>query len=233
MENCILGQKTLFTISRNEPPLVTTSEAVAPAPQEVRHTSSSGGQKGVKAQRYSLVPVYPIKVIASREIPFTQDTIHDLYRDVQQTMYDFWSAPEADLEADLSDSLEEVLLASAGSLVAQFIEEKYGPESTHLGQGLFPPKALELLAVHFGKGASKYAAHNWRKGYPLSQNFDAFCRHFYAFFSGEEFDEEMDSPHIVAALWHIVVMIQNLDGIKQGRLPREFDDRFYPQEPVA
>lgn len=51
-----------------------------------------------------------------------------------------------------------------------------------------PAEPLALLAEHFGKGAKKYAAHNFRKGFPWSLCFDALMRHAWAAQRGEDYD---------------------------------------------
>lgn len=53
---------------------------------------------------------------------------------------------------------------------------------------LIPTGSLELLAIHFGRGARKYDPHQWRKGYEWSKSYSAMMRHMRAFWSGEDFD---------------------------------------------
>jgi hypothetical protein len=53
---------------------------------------------------------------------------------------------------------------------------------------LIPPFVLKKLAEHYGRGALKYADHNWRKGYKWSLSIDALHRHLNAFEDGEDFD---------------------------------------------
>jgi hypothetical protein len=53
---------------------------------------------------------------------------------------------------------------------------------------LLPFGALDKVAEHFGRGAAKYADHNWRRGYPWSRSYGAAGRHFSAFIQGEEYD---------------------------------------------
>lgn len=85
-----------------------------------------------------------------------------------------------------------------------------------------PVVPLEELAVHFGRGAKKYAAHNYRKGYEWSKSYSALMRHLTAFWGGEDIDEETGSPHIIAVAWHAFAlrtfMIEH----------PEYDDRFVP-----
>lgn len=53
---------------------------------------------------------------------------------------------------------------------------------------LIPPFPLRKLAEHYGRGALKYADHNWRRGYKWSLSIDALQRHFQAFQDGEDLD---------------------------------------------
>lgn len=82
-----------------------------------------------------------------------------------------------------------------------------GQKGTKLARyDLIPADALEALAEHFGRGAMKYAARNWEKGYEWSKNFAALQRHIWAFWSGEDIDEETGSLHLVAAMWHAAAL---------------------------
>lgn len=53
---------------------------------------------------------------------------------------------------------------------------------------LIPIGPLEALARHYGRGALKYAPHQWRKGFEWSKAHNAALRHINAFWSGEDFD---------------------------------------------
>ena len=98
-----------------------------------------------------------------------------------------------------------------------------------------PPEAMILLAEHFGKGARKYSAHNFRKGYEWSKNYSAMMRHMLAFWAGEDFDEHSESCpedclehtgslHTVAAAWHAMVLTQFYIDHK------EYDDRYVAED---
>lgn len=67
---------------------------------------------------------------------------------------------------------------------------------------LIPSDALELLAEHYGKGAKKYSDNNWRLGYKWGLSFAALMRHAWAFWRGEDIDEETGTPHLIAVAWH-------------------------------
>jgi hypothetical protein len=93
------------------------------------------------------------------------------------------------------------------------------------------PEVEMLVAEHFGKGARKYSAHNFRKGYEWSKSYSALRRHLAAFWAGEEYDDHTDacdpdcvdhtgSLHIVAVIWHAMVLTEFYLH------HREYDDRF-------
>ena len=89
---------------------------------------------------------------------------------------------------------------------------------------LIPAKAMIELAEHYGVGAKKYAAHNWRKGYGWGYSFRAAINHLYQFLSGEDYDEETGSKHVICAAWHCLTLATFMDEQK------EKDDRFKSPE---
>lgn len=79
---------------------------------------------------------------------------------------------------------------------------------------------LEGVASVLSFGAKKYAAHNWRKGIPLSRLIAAAYRHLGAFNSGEDLDPESGLPH----LHHLGCCIMFLSWMHETK-PSQ-DDRF-------
>lgn len=81
---------------------------------------------------------------------------------------------------------------------------------------LIPALPLQLIAEHYGKGATKYADNNWRKGYNWSWSIAALERHLNAFKQGENLDLDSFDPvlglepslHIVAVAWHALALIE-------------------------
>jgi hypothetical protein len=108
------------------------------------------------------------------------------------------------------------------------------------------PEVEWLVAEHFGKGARKYDAHNFRKGYPWSLSYSALRRHLADFWAGKEYDvcserceflgeygDEGHGPtcrnhtgslHIVCAIWHTMVLTEFFLHRK------EYDDRYVYEE---
>ncbi len=84
---------------------------------------------------------------------------------------------------------------------------------------LLPMEALRRLAVHFEKGALKYADENWRKGQPTRQFASSAMRHLCKFMQGYR-----DEDHLAAVLWNVACLIETQDMIARGLLPAELDD---------
>ena len=97
---------------------------------------------------------------------------------------------------------------------------------------MIPADALELVAKHYGKGAEKYppfdsgdgygVLDNYRRGYAWSLSFAAMMRHAWAFWRGEDIDQETDSPHLAAVVWHALTM---LHWSLNDELKTKYDDR--------
>lgn len=115
---------------------------------------------------------------------------------------------------------------------------------------LIPVEPLRELALHYGRGAKKYADHQWRKGYEWSKSYAAIQRHLTAFWGGENYDtcprtregcatpdgepivfegvvpektcfNHTGSHHLTAAAWHTFTLLE-FTKTHPGH-----DDRFY------
>lgn len=73
---------------------------------------------------------------------------------------------------------------------------------------LIPAEALTTLAELYGFGATKYADHNWRKGYDWSLSFAALQRHAWLFWGGEDDDAETGLPHMASVAFHALALIE-------------------------
>jgi hypothetical protein len=85
---------------------------------------------------------------------------------------------------------------------------------------LLSPVFLEGTAMVLTFGAKKYDAYNWAKGIAYSRVFAALQRHLWAFWRGEDLDEETGMPH----LWHASCCLMFLTHYEGTNL-RGFDDR--------
>lgn len=88
----------------------------------------------------------------------------------------------------------------------------------------FIPKApLDLLARIYGYGNEKYGdAHNYRKGYEWSKNYDALQRHLTSWWNREDNDPESGLSHLGHAAWHIFSLIVFSSDPKY----KQYDDRY-------
>lgn len=98
-----------------------------------------------------------------------------------------------------------------------------GEKGTKLARyDLLPPEALKAVAELYGRGAEKYEAHNWRKGYDWSLSFAAMQRHAWQFWNGEDYDGETGAPHMASVAFHALALITFMEE------QRDYDDRPKP-----
>ena len=91
-----------------------------------------------------------------------------------------------------------------------------------IGKGrydLLPTRTIHALAIHYQKGADKYADRNWEKGIPISEFVDSALRHAFQFLQ-----RETDENHLIAAIWNLCGAYDTLERIKDGLLPEELND---------
>lgn len=84
---------------------------------------------------------------------------------------------------------------------------------------LLPLFAEEELAKHFENGAKKYGDNNWLLGQPLAGYADSARRHLNKHLRGQR-----DEPHLVAAVWNLMCMLDTQKRIEFGLLPKELND---------
>lgn len=83
--------------------------------------------------------------------------------------------------------------------------------------GLLPWKQLAEVAEHYNAGALKYADHNWMKGYAWHLSFDAMMRHAVKWWAeGEELDEETQTSHLSAIVFHALALMYFRDNYPEG-----------------
>lgn len=76
---------------------------------------------------------------------------------------------------------------------------------------MIPSDVLWELAEHYGKGELKYTsqdngAANWQLGYNWRLSTAALQRHLHQFLMGNDYDEETESSHLIALIWHAVAL---------------------------
>lgn len=81
-----------------------------------------------------------------------------------------------------------------------------GPGGEEPRLDLVPWDVVFDLARLYGRGAKKYAARNWERGYAWSLSFEACMRHLLQFWLGEDVDRETGQPHLICALFHVAAL---------------------------
>lgn len=84
---------------------------------------------------------------------------------------------------------------------------------------LLPPEFLEATADILAFGANKYGERNWEKGMNWSRAFAALMRHMWAWWRGQNVDEETRKSH----LWHAACCLAFLITYEQRDIGK--DDR--------
>lgn len=92
--------------------------------------------------------------------------------------------------------------------------------SGKLRYDLIPPFLLAEFAQHYTTGAEKYSDRNWEKGQPLTRIYASLMRHIQAWANGQT-----DENHLMAVAWNAFAIRFTEEGIKNGTLPKELDDR--------
>lgn len=93
-------------------------------------------------------------------------------------------------------------------------------DSGKLMWALLPFKYLHGMVRVLMFGARKYDPHNWRKGMPWTQPYNAAIRHLDAWMSGEDIDPESGESHIDHAQCCLLFLRAYIDEHKG------MDDRF-------
>jgi hypothetical protein len=93
---------------------------------------------------------------------------------------------------------------------------------------LLPWDQLDKVAELYGKGALKYAARNWEKGYVWSSSYASAQRHMKKFWQEHEtLDEETQCHHLASAIFHLLALMRF-----EEQYP-EKDDRSPYTKPVG
>ena len=84
---------------------------------------------------------------------------------------------------------------------------------------LIPIDALRAVAKRFEDGATKYGRDNWKQGIPASRYVDSLYRHLW-----QLMEDDTTEDHGGAIIWNAMFLVQTLDCVKQGKLPKELND---------
>lgn len=86
---------------------------------------------------------------------------------------------------------------------------------------LHPFDVLESVALVWGKGAEKYADHNWTLGFVWSRLLGAVLRHLFAWGAGRRIDPEWGYSHLDHALCALMMLrAHELRGIGTDDIPK-------------
>jgi len=86
-------------------------------------------------------------------------------------------------------------------------EEAVKHDTDKLRMDLIPPEAVTALAEVLAYGAKKYGDRNWEKGIRYSRVFAAVQRHLWAWWRGEDVDEESKLGHLQHALCGLAFLV--------------------------
>jgi hypothetical protein len=156
---------------------------------EIRITDlTTGGQKGTKEERFDLIPPEAWKrIVAAIDDGIVSPNDDGLLRDAADLMWSFWGGEDSDC------------LALAGAVALVVMMHRMETE------GLAEPM-MEVASV-YGKGASKYEARNWERGYAWGLSFAAGMRHLTLEMGGESIDEESGLMHLAHFVWHCLTLM--------------------------
>lgn len=87
------------------------------------------------------------------------------------------------------------------------------------------PQFLLAIAEHMTKSSKKYPKYNWALGQEFHTPYDSLQRHLMAFMSGEDFDPESGTSHIISAAANLMIMYRSF-LINQNNLELNLDTRF-------
>lgn len=100
--------------------------------------------------------------------------------------------------------------------------EKWDSEKVRFD--LIPARPLFEIAEILTFGAKKYGDRNWESGFRWGRLFAACMRHLWAWWGGEEFDQESGRSHLAHAACCLVMLMETVH-----RFP-EHDDRKEPKQ---
>ena len=176
---------------------------------------NSSGAKAEVALAHALgVPVVPW-----RQFIYTALDGEDMFQACSRILPD--SKPSTNWAKALGEAVWPINKGEVRSVSSSGAEKGVKPER----HDLLPVEALGKVARHYGVGAEKYSAHNWRKGYEWSKSYSALQRHATAFWGGEDIDAETGSPHMAAVVFHALALLTFMDE------QQKFDDRYRPEKP--
>lgn len=77
---------------------------------------------------------------------------------------------------------------------------------------------LRPLAIHYARGAAKYADRNWEKGLETGRTVSSLLNHLDKLKHGL-----IDEDHRAAVVWNLFALMFAIPRLRDGRYPRELD----------
>jgi len=77
-----------------------------------------------------------------------------------------------------------------------------GTDADSTRYDLISPVAMRRIAETYAEGATKYGAHNWRKGFPASDLMNHALKHLYTFLAGDRSED-----HLAHATWNLMAIM--------------------------
>lgn len=165
---------------------------------EVRLTDpKTGGQKGVKRERYDLIPHIQLEQIG---VFYKKLGEYEPLQLLVDSVGYFWLGSRARS------------LAYAAAIAAQHVYRDLNANVNAQDGALYtihdvPFDVVEDLAECYGFGATKYDDDNWKKGYKWSLSYGAMMRHLKAYLDGEHVNAESGNHHLTHFIWHCVTIM--------------------------
>lgn len=109
------------------------------------------------------------------------------------------------MEGTMPEFLEKQQLADSGERISYGEGKAIREPNTEKGRyDLISPFAMRRIAVHYQRGAAKYADRNWERGMPFSRYVDSAKRHLDQFVMGMT-----DEDHLAAACWNLIAIMHH------------------------
>lgn len=85
------------------------------------------------------------------------------------------------------------------------------PDTDRGRYDLLPPRPLRRLAIHYERGARKYAPRNWEKGLSWSRCFCSMVRHAFQWLAGDNVED-----HLAAVVWNAFTLMHYEEFYAEG-----------------
>lgn len=147
-----------------------------------------------KVARFEAVEPDAGPAVLRTDIPVSKILLNDLFRATGRG----W----------INEPIPSMPAPEAAQLQLPGIPEALKHDNNKPLMGLISSRFLKGLAQVLTFGASKYAAHNWRKGFALSRPYNALQRHLTDWNDGKDLDEETKLPLLYHAACELMFLAE-------------------------